>query len=456
MRSVVPVGVASLVRLGVVGALMAVSAGCSSDFTRLSTSFFSDSADSEVTGALGVVPREPIPEGAAIGAPVGEISRAPLEPAPLHAAPASSAASPQTGADGYSVVRAEAGDTAYSLSRRYGVSARAIMAANNMARAEDVRAGQEVRIPPFGWRPNDAAAAAPRPAPQTADSLRPLPPAPAQSAASPRPAAAAQPGARPAGHVHVVQGGETLNAIARRYGLRAGDIARHNGLDSPDRVRVGQRLEIPAHAPVRTASLTTRASDAAPAPAPRPVAGNNDAPSLQPLPPAGEAASGKTDRRATAGEDAPVRTAALDSGEATVPAALPEPAALSSPRFRWPVRGRIVSEFGKKPNGAQNDGINIAVPEGTSVKASENGVVAYVGNELKGFGNLILIRHADDWVTAYAHNSQVLVKRGDQVTRGQIIAKAGQTGSVNQPQLHFELRKGSRPVNPLQHLADNS
>jgi len=126
---------------------------------------------------------------------------------------------------------------------------------------------------------------------------------------------------------------------------------------------------------------------------------------------------------------------------------------MSSSQFRWPVRGRVISTFGSKPNGAQNDGINIAVPEGTSVKAAENGVVAYVGNELKGYGNLVLVRHADDWVTAYAHNSQTLVQRGDKVTRGQIIAKAGQTGAVTSPQLHFELRKGATPVDPMPLLA---
>jgi murein DD-endopeptidase MepM/ murein hydrolase activator NlpD len=131
---------------------------------------------------------------------------------------------------------------------------------------------------------------------------------------------------------------------------------------------------------------------------------------------------------------------------------LPEPEPMSIGKFRWPVRGRVISQFGALPTGVRNDGINVAVPEGTSVKAAENGVVAYVGNELKGYGNLILIRHADDWVTAYAHNSQMLVKKGEQVRRGQIIAKAGQSGNVAQPQLHFELRKGSKPVDPVPYL----
>ncbi len=122
-------------------------------------------------------------------------------------------------------------------------------------------------------------------------------------------------------------------------------------------------------------------------------------------------------------------------------------------QFRWPVRGRIISGFGPKPGGQQNEGINVSVPEGTSVKAAEDGVVAYAGNELKGYGNLVLIKHTDGWVTAYAHNSEIDVKKGETVKRGQTIAKAGQTGSVTSPQVHFEIRKGSQPVDPSSHLA---
>ena len=93
------------------------------------------------------------------------------------------------------------------------------------------------------------------------------------------------------------------------------------------------------------------------------------------------------------------------------------------------------------------------MPLGTAVKAAENGVVAYAGDELKGYGKLVLIRHADNWVSAYAHNDEIVVKRGDTVSRGQVIAKAGKTGDVDQPQLHFELRKGSQPVDPLPHMS---
>ena len=122
------------------------------------------------------------------------------------------------------------------------------------------------------------------------------------------------------------------------------------------------------------------------------------------------------------------------------------------PTFRWPVRGKVITSYGAKTNGKANDGINLAVPEGTPVKAAEDGVVAYAGNELKGYGNLVLVRHANGYVTAYAHASELLVKRGDPIKRGQVIAKSGQSGEVASPQLHFEIRKGSTPVDPLQFL----
>ena len=122
------------------------------------------------------------------------------------------------------------------------------------------------------------------------------------------------------------------------------------------------------------------------------------------------------------------------------------------PGFRWPARGRVIAGFGPSPNGLQNDGINLAVPEGTPIKAADDGVVAYAGNELKGYGNLVLVRHSNGFVTAYAHASEILVKRGETVKRGQVIARSGQTGNVTSPQLHFEIRKGSTPVDPAQFL----
>jgi murein DD-endopeptidase MepM/ murein hydrolase activator NlpD len=141
-----------------------------------------------------------------------------------------------------------------------------------------------------------------------------------------------------------------------------------------------------------------------------------------------------------------------DKPQAPTVGDLPTPDPMSGNSFRWPVKGRVIAEFGARPDGGHNDGIDVAVPQGTSVKAAENGVVAYAGNELKGYGNLVLIRHSNNWVSAYAHNDEILVERGDQVRRGQVIAKAGNSGQVSQPQLHFELRKGSRPVDPTKFM----
>ena len=122
------------------------------------------------------------------------------------------------------------------------------------------------------------------------------------------------------------------------------------------------------------------------------------------------------------------------------------------PTFYWPVRGKVITSYGAKTNGMANEGINLSVPEGTPVRAAEDGVVGYSGNDVKSYGNLVLIRHSNGYVTAYAHASEVLVKRGDVIKRGQIIAKSGQSGEVESPQLHFEIRKGASPVNPLQFL----
>ncbi|WP_343074034.1 peptidoglycan DD-metalloendopeptidase family protein [Microvirga zambiensis] len=135
--------------------------------------------------------------------------------------------------------------------------------------------------------------------------------------------------------------------------------------------------------------------------------------------------------------------------EAKAPAPEPEATASVSGDFRWPARGRVIAGFGA--NGG-NEGINIAVPEGTPVKATEAGTVTYAGSEVKGYGNLVLIRHENGYVSAYAHNGALSVKRGEQVKRGQVIATSGQTGNVTSPQLHFEIRKGAQPVDPMKYL----
>ena len=149
---------------------------------------------------------------------------------------------------------------------------------------------------------------------------------------------------------------------------------------------------------------------------------------------------------------APPRSATGATMPRSPPPSLRPRGRLPPRKFRWPARGKVIAAFGKRTDGSHNDGINIAVPQGADVHAAEGGRVAYAGNELKGYGNLVLIRHDNGWVSAYAHADQILVKRDDVVRRGQVIAKAGKTGTVDQPQLHFELRHGAKPVDPLPHM----
>jgi murein DD-endopeptidase MepM/ murein hydrolase activator NlpD len=225
--------------------------------------------------------------------------------------------------------------------------------------------------------------------------------------------------------VHVVAAGQTLNSIARIYRKPVTLIARANNLSINAKVKAGDRITIPE---IKEAS--------------RPAPTRTEA-----------AASPPTGTLAMADPSQTVRIAE-PTGSFTPDNAvkMAEPAG-SLPGFRWPVRGRVIVAFGPKPNGVQNDGINLAVPEGTPIKAAEDGVVAYAGSELKGYGNLVLVRHPNGFVTAYAHASDILVKRGEAVKRGQVIAHAGQTGNVTSPQLHFEIRKGATPVDPSQYLS---
>ena len=146
--------------------------------------------------------------------------------------------------------------------------------------------------------------------------------------------------------------------------------------------------------------------------------------------------------------------AAKPATAAPVVATLPPPTLppMTDTSFVWPVRGRILSSFGSEPDGTRNDGINIAAPAGTPVLAAAAGIVAYAGNELRGYGNLILIKHAGGFITAYAHNSVLLVRRGEAVRRGEVIARIGATGAVAEPQLHFEIRRGTRSLDPSGYL----
>ena len=211
------------------------------------------------------------------------------------------------------------------------------------------------------------------------------------------------------------------------------DIVAANRLTYDARLKVGDKLVIPGATGCRRAAGAAPAAKVAAKATPPP-----SPPSRAPAPQKVASAEPTSTARMTSPSVETERNVAASGSGA--------------PQFRWPVRGRVISGFGPIANGQQNDGINLAVPEGTAVRAAEDGTVAYAGSELKGYGNLVLVRHNDGYVTAYAHASELMVKRGDTVRRGQVIAKSGQTGTVTAPQLHFEIRKGSAPVDPMKFL----
>src|SRR5437763_12684566 len=252
-------------------------------------------------------------------------------------------------------------------------------------------------------------------------------PAPAVAPPASKPVAAAP-------TVHVVNRGDTLNSIARRNHVAVAALAKANHLDHSAKLRIGMKITVPG---ARSAAV-----EAAPAPAQQVATLTPPATRSAGAAPALQQQSARLAQATQQVEDKPAEPVVFKPSETT--SALPS--------FRWPVRGKVITSYGAKTNGKTNDGINVAVPEGTPVKAAEDGVVAYSGNELKGYGNLVLVRHSNGYVTAYAHASELLVKRGDPIKRGQIIAKSGQSGEVGSPQLHFEIRKGSTPVDPLQFL----
>lgn len=344
-------------------------------------------------------------------------------------------------------VTVQPGDSVYAIARRQGVPMRAIIVANDLRPPYVLRPGQVLTLP--------------------------------------------------AQRIHAVAPGDTLYGLSRLYGPSMAAIANANGLAPPYGIQVGQRLVIPvdpapppsivtalpapaptdgddgvviAAVPMTPPRVAIPAPAAmpglapviptAPAPAPDPVPTPAIAPAIAPAPTA--APTGTADHAPVpppgprppppsglAERPTPAPTASAVSSSAP----LPPPPPRAGERFIWPVRGEVIGRFGGSAQGLHNDGINIAVPEGTPIRAADNGVVAYAGNEIQGFGRLVLIKHAGGWMTAYAHASRLEVRRGDTVRRGQVIARAGRSGSVDRPQLHFEIRRDARPVDPLDHLA---
>jgi murein DD-endopeptidase MepM/ murein hydrolase activator NlpD len=280
-------------------------------------------------------------------------------------------------------------ETVYAIARRYDVPVRSLIEANGLGPPYKVTAGRRLIVPQI--------------------------------------------------RQHIVQPGETLYSVSRLYGVDASMLARANDLAPPYTVRAGEALILPA--PVQMAAVTM----AEPAP-----------PALAPIPVTRSALPPPLEQKTLAPETRPpaqIEPAAGPSRQEMAALQPPSPPPLAGPRnFIWPVHGRVIASYGAGSGGTHNDGVNIAARAGTVVVAAESGTVAYAGNELRGYGNLVLIKHANGWMTAYAHNSALLVKRGEKVRRGQPIARIGTTGAVGEPQLHFEIRRGTKALDPVDYL----
>ncbi len=347
---------------------------------------------------------------------------------------------------------AERGDTVYGVARIYGVSVTEVTQINNMQAPYTLSAGQEVRLPasagivggpqPRVRMPGTAvqtAAATPSPnitrpittQPTVTTPSRPITPS-VQVQNTPPPVVATTQPTRPV--TPAVPSSPTVTTAP------------------PSTVATTKPATPPAHVASTKADPyedrnAASAQQTLPV-EPDPVASAQS----QNLPPPPSVTASATPPATANSPSASTGTqiAAVPPSNPTLPSETP--AREGGGTFLWPINGKVLSSFGPKENGLHNDGINLGAPRGTPIKVGDNGTVAYVGNELRGFGNLVLVRHADGWITAYAHCEEILVKVGEQVKRGQVVGRVGSTGGVDQPQLHFELRKGKQPVNPRSYL----
>ena len=309
------------------------------------------------------------------------------------------------------LVEVQAGDTLYGLSRRYNVPVSELMAVNDM-KSPSLKPGQKLYLP--------------------AGSTGRMPVAKSQSYETAAPASA--PGDWTGSYT--VKAGDSLYGIAHQHNVKVAEIERYNGITDVRKVKPGITLKVPGGSSTSVAAQDTTSA-------------------TQPAARAPQTSAQPTIINSSGQGSGEERVAKLENSGSASDAAGNAPGAGSvagSSKLRWPVAGKIISGFGPRADGTHNDGVNIAAPMGTDVHAAESGVVAYAGDELKGYGNLVLLRHDNGWVTAYAHGDEILVKRGDRIKRGQVIARAGRTGQVDQPQVHFELRQGQRPVDPTPFL----
>lgn len=261
---------------------------------------------------------------------------------------------------------------------------------------------------------------------------------------------------------HKVAAHDTLHLISRMYAVSLSDLVKTNNLRAPYMLRAGQVVRIPSsHARqqqiVREEAIVQTARQAV-----APVSSSVETEPLAPV----KVAAATIDRAMPnvittwAGEKGERTDGKKPQNTVLPPASLqpekPQIVTTVQPAQRggyvWPVRGKVISSYGPKEGGLYNDGINIAAPKGTPVAAAADGTVAYVGDDLRSYGNLVLIRHANGLTTAYAHLNGVSVRKGDRVVKGQSIGTVGSSGTVSNAQLHFEIRQSGKTVDPKQFL----
>jgi murein DD-endopeptidase MepM/ murein hydrolase activator NlpD len=399
-------------------------------------------------------------------APTGTIKPAPLKaeaPQPKAASVPPSATSDGWVAEGGRLVTLKDGESLGTISDRYGVPVKAIVNVNGFADANSVRAGQRVIVPVYVYardkseKPKPVAAApaekTPAPKQEPANNVAVLPKQPRLKEKEPQPEAARNDTKTASADrgVYIVESGDSLYSIAKKNGVTTDAMRRANGLDRSSTLKIGQKLRVPSADVAAAPKLDSTATGSTPASKPakaaaaeKPVA-KAEKPAVQPDKPVAKAEK-PAEEKPLAVYTPPKR----DGKEIKAAAASSDDDAPDSTgigKMRWPVRGRVISNYG-----SNGEGIDIAVPEGTAVKAAENGVVIFAGDGLKDFGKTVLVRHADGKVTVYGHTSEITVKRGDTIRRGQEIARSGMTGNADTPKLHFEVRENSDPVDPQKYL----
>lgn len=341
-----------------------------------------------------------------------------------------------------SEVTVVAGDTLYSLARQHSMTVTELANINGLSAPYSLRVGQRLKIkkdavPNYSTQKQEI----------KTDNVKPV------IIENPKPTTT-----RVELQEITVGQGETLYSISRKYSVPVNDLAVMNDISAPFGLRAGQRLKVPnLDAPsVHVATKIDAPKSAATVKSssvvvqPTKVTSATVKPTLpKTTPKTFKENKPKTQSSAKkATNNSKTQTAKKTSATQKSPVIM----ARSSSKFSWPVRGRILSGYGAKTNGLFNDGINISATRGTAVKAAENGVVAYAGNEVKGMGNLVIIQHSEGWMTVYAHMDSMSVRRGAKVGVGQKIGTVGTTGKVDKPQLHFEIRKGTKAYNPTTHL----